>query len=117
MRCHDCAAKGRSDVGSPVPHFCDACGFALSKSGAPIGRTPSACLAVSIAEAGERLSSSGRFDFGDFQLSGYGEGPSWSKQGATKAQDEALLQTLALLGLPRLLNEPARQVNLAKEEG
>jgi hypothetical protein len=44
MICKPCKAVGAKPHGSPVPHYCDACGFALTQDGQPVGRTASACL-------------------------------------------------------------------------
>lgn len=35
-RCSGCKEASRAARGSPVPHYCDACGYPLSASGAPI---------------------------------------------------------------------------------
>ena len=54
MRCHDCIKQNRP-TRKPVDHFCDACGFAITPDGRPIGRTAAALLLVATAEAGDKL--------------------------------------------------------------
>lgn len=65
MRCHDCIKQNRP-TRKPVDHFCDACGFAITPDGRPVGRTAAACVLVATAEAGARLLSEGPFD--DYHL-------------------------------------------------
>lgn len=67
MRCHDCIKQNRP-TRKPVDHFCDACGFAITSDGRPIGRTAAALTLVATAEAGEKLLSKGPFD--DYYLDG-----------------------------------------------
>ena len=67
MRCHDCIKQNRP-TRKPVDHFCDACGFAITPDGRPVGRTAAACVLVATAEAGARLLSEGPFD--DYHLDG-----------------------------------------------
>ena len=67
MRCHDCIKQNRP-TRKPVDHFCDACGFAITPDGRPVGRTAAACVLVATAEAGAKLLSEGPFD--DYYLDG-----------------------------------------------